>query len=126
MALMIASCSLNSRKTDGHAPYRDYLASMQTWTQGISDARRHIREKGYRILRYDTPFARTGYWEPYYLPFRHFGIEESNELFAPLEYCRGYNSEMDRSLLKRYGLEYRRLRSEILPYPYAVRPQSQY
>jgi len=97
---------------------------MQTEAQGIADAKQHIQDKGYRILRYDMPVVRTGYWEPYYRPFRHFGIKESNELFASLSYCRAYNAEMDRQLLERYGTEYRRLRSEILPktgaglYPY--------
>ncbi len=125
MALLLASCSMKSRESVECSPCRDYFASMQTRTQGISDARRHIREKGYRILRYDMPIVRTGYWEPYFLPFQHFGIKESNELFASLDYCQGYNSEMDRNLLKRYGTEYRRLRSNILPKPGASRPESQ-
>jgi ribulose bisphosphate carboxylase small subunit len=90
---------------------------MQIETNGTADAKRHIQDKGYRIIRYDMPLFRTGYWEPYHLPFRHFGIEESTQLFASLGYCRAYNAEMDRQLMRRYGAEYRKLRSKILPKP---------
>lgn len=61
------------------------------------------------------PGIRTGGWEEYHQPFRHFGIEEANEYLASLDYCRAYNSEMDRQLTQRYGDEYSQLRSKIMP-----------
>ena len=99
----------------------DYFATKQTRQQGVADAKRHIRDKGFRILRYDMPSVRTGSLPDYYFAFQHFGIEEADELFASLDYCRGYNWEMDRQLQKRYGAEYRRFRHKILPNPGAGR-----
>lgn len=99
----------------------DHFMSMQTRQQGVSDAKCHIRDKGFRILRYDMPSVRTGGLPDYYLAFQHFGIEEADEFFASLEYCQGYNGEMDRQLLKRYGSEYRQFRGKILPKPGAGR-----
>lgn len=99
----------------------DYFATKQTRPQGVTDAKRHIRDKGFRILRYDLPPVRIGGWYEHMLYFQHFGIEEADEFFASLEYCRGYNGEMDRQLVKRYGAEYRRFRMNILPKPGAGR-----
>ena len=122
-ALLIASCAVKPEETKTSACDTHFL-HMQTMKQGISDAKCDIRAKGFRILRYDMPMARTGCVEIYNRPFEHFGIVESDEYCASLDYCRGYNGEMDRQLLKRYGAEYRRLRSEILPAPGAGRYQS--
>lgn len=99
----------------------DYFATKQTRQQGISDAKRDIRDKGFRILRYDLPPVRTGNWHEHVLRFHHFGIEEADEFFAPIDYCVGYNEEMDRQLSERYGAEYLRFRDKILPKPGAKR-----
>lgn len=122
LALLSASCSVDqtTRKNQG-CECDDYFAKRQTKAQGVSAARQDIREKGFRIIRYDMPVVRTGYWEPYQRNFRHFGIEETNDLFSSMEFCRAYNGEMDRQLLLRYGDGYRRLRSRILPKPDAER-----
>jgi hypothetical protein len=99
----------------------DYFATKQTRQQGVSDAKRDIRDKGFRILRYDLPPVLCGGWYQHTLYFQHFGIEKADELFASLDYCQGYNQEMDRQLNERYGAEYRRFREKILPKPGAKR-----
>lgn len=122
--LLLGSCSMDqSHRAKQRTCCEDFVARRKTKAQGVSAARHDVREKGFRIIRYDQPWIRTGYWEPYSRPFRHFGIEESNELSASMDYCRAYNGEMDRQLLLRYGDEYRRLRSKILPKPGAQRFQ---
>ena len=115
---LLGSCASTLKKGDvGCDACARHFESIQTREQGISDAKKNVREKGFRIIRYDMPGIRTGYWEPYYRPFKHFGIEESTDWVATLEYCKGFNYEMDRQLKKRYGAEYARLRSEIMPKP---------
>lgn len=122
MVLLLTSCSMDrSGRSKQGTCCEHFVAQRQTQVQGVSAAKRDIREKGFRIIRYDQPWIRTGYWEPYYRNFSHFGIEESNELGASMDYCRAYNGEMDRQLLLRYGNEYRRLWSQILPKPGAPR-----
>ena len=122
MVLLSASCSMDQSGRSKHGDCcEDFVAQRQTRVQGVAAAKRDIREKGFRIIRYDLPWVRTGAWEQYLRNFRHFGIDESNEMSASMDYCRAYNGEMDRQLLLRYGDEYRRLRSQILPKPGAPR-----
>ncbi|SHJ11347.1 hypothetical protein SAMN02745181_1214 [Rubritalea squalenifaciens DSM 18772] len=84
LALFVASCASPSIENAGSCACADHFNSLQTSDQGTADARRHVRDNGFRILRYDMPGIRSGYWVDYYRPFRHFGIEESNEYFASL------------------------------------------
>ena len=51
------------------------------------------------------PMFRLGFW-PHYALFRYFGVKEGGGFYGTLTYYKGYNAEMDRLLLKRYGLEY--------------------
>jgi hypothetical protein len=120
-SLLFASCALHGDRRDVCSACDGYWESKQTREQGNDDAKRDVREKGFRILRYDLPAFRTGDWFLHVSRFEHFGIEEADEMFASLDYCRAYNAEMDRQLLERYGSEYRRLRSKILPPPGAKR-----
>lgn len=89
----------------------------RTKQEGVSDARRHAREVGFRIIRYDLPIVRAGNWGPHFRRFKHFGVSEGFLLSATLGYCRAYNAEMDRLLQRRYGDEYRKYRKKLLPPP---------
>lgn len=68
----------------------------------------------YGIIRYDLPRVMTGGWMETLAPFSELDIR-----LAPrgetLEYCRAYNREMDRMLIRHHGDKYRKLRSKILP-----------
>ena len=118
VAYVFATVSCSSKKgvESGENCCGKFYESIQTAEQGRLDAKRQVRERGFRILRYDMPGIRTGYWEPYYRPFKHLGIEEAKEHpMASLDYCKSYNAEMERQLSHRYGSEYQFLREKILP-----------
>lgn len=125
---MLGSCSSTRDATvgqDNHhlvsvpkpPPFFPQLSELQTDKEGRNDARKHARDLGYRIIRYDTSIVRTGNWTQYHRRFEHFGISEGFELSASLIYCRAYNAEMDKLLLERYGAEYRKYRKKLLPPP---------
>jgi hypothetical protein len=97
---------------------------MDTAEQGRAAAKRDMVKYGFKILRYDMVPFRTGAWDSYNRPFERFGIREECWLAASVEFSNAYNDEMDKALLKRYGEEYRRLRSKILPPPGATRGES--
>ena len=79
-------------------------------------AHKHHREKGFSISRYDFPIVRTGLW-PHDEIYKHFGIKEGADPFGSLEFYKGWNAEMDRLLLARYGSEYQKYRREVIPAP---------
>lgn len=110
---LIGSCSSMSPKVS-----KETVAGcchMQTAEEGRTAAKRDLAKDGFKILRYDMIPVRMGNWDSYNRPFKHFGIREEGWLAASIEFSKAYNNEMDRALLKRYGSEYRRLRSKILP-----------
>src|SRR6478735_8711123 len=115
--LDLVSCVHDRSEQAGRSACCDRYESMQTGAQGVSASKRDERDKGFRILRYDMPPFLSGDVDSLMRDFRHFGIEYSDEFLASLEYCHAYNAEMDRKLLERYGTDYHRLRSKILPKP---------
>ena len=116
----ISSCALNS--TECSSKCEEYFNSVQTSKQGALKAKSDIIETGYAIYRYDMPGIRTGYWDPYYARFKHFGIKElggSLGIGPTLEYMNAYNKVMDNGLKQRYGNEYRKYRHKLMP-PYGA------
>ncbi|MEO5915274.1 MAG: hypothetical protein ABIS50_13650 [Luteolibacter sp.] len=96
----------------------DYGSSPKlTAERGRLDAKRHIDQGALRIIRYDMPLVRTGFWDAYWQPFIDLGIQEVPSVFDSLEYCRAYNAVMDLELKRRFGNRYRAVRQKILPPP---------
>ena len=96
--------------------YKREASQRRTWSQGKLAALRYQRDKGFSIMRYDFPMFRSGYW-PHYAIYEHFGIEEGAEPFGTFEFYKGWNAEMDRLLLARYGSEYLKYRNDVIPPP---------
>ena len=123
MTFWFGSCSSGSNEDVNHerrAKFALEASQRRTAEQGKIEARKYQLEKGFAVFRYDFSVFRSGYW-PHYAVYRHFGIEESPPLisFGTLEFYQGWNAEMDRLLLRRYGNEYRKYRKTVLPPPHA-------
>jgi len=96
--------------------FQKEASRRRTRKQGKMAARRYEKETGFAITRYDLPMIRTGAWSQHFARYHHFGIKEGIEVsFGTLEFYQGWNEEMDRLLLARYGNEYRKYRKKILP-----------
>jgi hypothetical protein len=117
LAMLQTGCSTSQNSISRRPTYDvDYGDSPQTTAEmGRLDARRHIAQGALRIIRYDMPPVRTGYWDSYYRPFEDLKIQEVNSAFESLAYCESYNDTMDKELLRRYGRRYEAVRSKILP-----------
>lgn len=120
LALMIVgllSCSSKRQREkvlERERQYQEELSQRQTHQQGVLAAGKYARENGFRIFRYDVPIVRTGYW-PHETLYKHFGIQSWWDSAGTLSYFKGYNAEMDRLLLKKYGSEYQKYRSQMIP-----------
>ena len=116
LIMVLAACSVCD---DGCASRcQEYFDSHQTAKQGKSKAKQDIINEGYKIYRYDMPPFRTGSWSKYYARYQHFGIEELGGGLTgipTLEFMKAYNQRMDASLRSRYGEEYLKYRSFLIP-----------
>jgi hypothetical protein len=114
--MVLAACSVCDDSCSSRC--QEYFDSHQTARQGEVKAEQDIINEGYKIYRYDMPPFRTGAWSRYYARNEHFGIEElwGGLTGVPtLAFMKAYNKKMDASLRSRYGEEYLRYRSHLIP-----------
>ena len=116
LIMVLAGCSVCDEGCSSRC--QEYFDSHQTAEQGKSKAKQDIINEGYKIYRYDMPPFRTGSWTRYDARFKHFGIQELGGGLGgipTLEFMQAYNNTMDASLISKYGAEYRKYRSHLLP-----------
>ncbi len=116
--ILLVACSVCDDRCSSRC--QEYFDSHQTARQGGVKAEQDIINEGYKIYRYDMPPIRTGAWSRYYARYEHFGIEELGGGLTgvpTLEFMKAYNKKMDSSLRSRYGAEYLKYRSYLIPGP---------